>query len=168
MDVGYYALQPEPRKSSCPPYSLIASNQETKAPSNKKTTTGCSCSGTGGSVVKPLRHLAHHEGAHFAVLGFSGFISMVDIHSMAASSHPSHHEREVERGATSRPRVGRPRHTGGRSGATTVIVESLPQRTAGAMPAPSVVAGANATLLTARQLLNNPPSMHHFDIWRAR
>jgi hypothetical protein len=76
---------------------------------------------------------------------------------MAASSHPSRHEREVERGATSRPRVGRPRHAGGRSGATTVIVESQPQHTAGAVPAPSMVAGADATLLAARQLLNNPP-----------
>jgi hypothetical protein len=90
-------------------------------------------------------------------LVFSGLIIMVGIHSMAASSHPSGHEREVERGATSRPRAGRPRHAGGRSGATTVIVESQPQRTAGAGPAPSVVAGADATLLAARQLLNNPP-----------
>jgi hypothetical protein len=78
---------------------------------------------------------------------------MLDIHSMAASSHPSRHER----GATSRPRVGRPRHAGGRSGATTVIVESQPQRAAGTVPAPSVVAGADETLLVARQLLNNPP-----------
>jgi hypothetical protein len=76
---------------------------------------------------------------------------------MAASSHPSRHEREVERGATSHPRAGRPRRTGGRSGATTVIVESQPQRTTGVVPAPSVVAGADATLLEARQLLNNPP-----------
>jgi hypothetical protein len=37
------------------------------------------------------------------------------------------------------------------------MVESQPQRTAGAVPAPSVVAGADATLLAARQLLNNPP-----------
>jgi hypothetical protein len=76
---------------------------------------------------------------------------------MAASSHPPRHEREVERGATSRPRAGRPIRTGGRSGATTVMVESQPQRTAGAVPAPSVVAGADATLLVARQLLNNSP-----------
>jgi hypothetical protein len=76
---------------------------------------------------------------------------------MAASSHPSRREREVERGATSHPRAGRPRCAGGRSGATTVIVESQPQRTAGTVPAPSVVAGTDATLLAARQLLNNPP-----------
>jgi hypothetical protein len=97
------------------------------------------------------------RGARLAVLGFSGFITMVDIHSMVASSHPSRHEREVERGATSRPRVGRLRRAGGHSGATTVIVKSQPQRTAGAVPAPSVVAGADVTLLAARQLLNNPP-----------
>jgi hypothetical protein len=83
---------------------------------------------------------------------------MVDIHSMAGSSHPSGHEREVERGATSRPRVGRPRRAGGRSGATMVMVESQPQCTTGAVPAPSVVAGVDATLLAACQLLNNPPS----------
>jgi hypothetical protein len=82
---------------------------------------------------------------------------MVGIHSMTACSHPSRHEREVERGATSRPRAGRPRHAGGRSGATTVIVESQPQRIAGTVPAPSMVAGADAVLLAARQLLNNPP-----------
>jgi hypothetical protein len=75
---------------------------------------------------------------------------------MAASSHPSRHEREGERGATSHPRAGRPRHAGGRSGAITVIVEIQPQRAAGTMPAPSVVAGADATLLAARQLLNKP------------
>jgi hypothetical protein len=32
------------------------------SPSNKRTTAGCSCSGTGGSVVKPLRHLARKGG----------------------------------------------------------------------------------------------------------
>jgi hypothetical protein len=35
---GITLLRPEPCKSSRPPYSLIASNQETKAPSNKRTT----------------------------------------------------------------------------------------------------------------------------------
>jgi hypothetical protein len=76
---------------------------------------------------------------------------------MVASSHPSHHEREVERGAISCPRAGQPRRAGDRSGATTVIVESQPQQTAGAVPAPSVVVGADTTLLAACQLLNNPP-----------
>jgi hypothetical protein len=37
------------------------------------------------------------------------------------------------------------------------MVESQPQRTAGAMPAPSVVAGVDVTLLAARHLLNNAP-----------
>jgi hypothetical protein len=76
---------------------------------------------------------------------------------MAASSHPSRHERGGERGATSRPRAGRPRHAGGRSGATTVIVESQPQRATSTVSAPSVVADTDATLLAACQLLNNPP-----------
>jgi hypothetical protein len=52
----------QPCKSSCPSCSSIASNHEIKAPSNKRTTTGCSCSSTGGSVIKPLRHLVHREG----------------------------------------------------------------------------------------------------------
>jgi hypothetical protein len=46
--------------------------------------------------------LARQEGGHFVVLGFSSFITMVDIHSMAASSHPSRHEREVESDADAR------------------------------------------------------------------
>jgi hypothetical protein len=48
--------RPEPRKSSCPPCLSIASDQETKTPSNKRTTAGCSCSDTDRSVTKPLRH----------------------------------------------------------------------------------------------------------------
>jgi hypothetical protein len=54
--------RPESRKSSCPLRSSIANDQETKAPSNKRTTSGYSCSSTGGSVIKPLRHLARQEG----------------------------------------------------------------------------------------------------------
>jgi hypothetical protein len=46
----------------CPPRSSIASGQGTKALSNKRTTAGCSCSSTGGSVTKPLRHLACQVG----------------------------------------------------------------------------------------------------------
>jgi hypothetical protein len=47
---------PESRKFSCPLHSSIASDQETKVPSNKRAIPGCSCSGTGESVIKPLRH----------------------------------------------------------------------------------------------------------------
>jgi hypothetical protein len=83
---------------------------------------------------------------------------MVDIHSVAASSHLSHHGRETEGEATSRSRAGRPRRAGGRSGATIVLVESQPQRIASTAAASSVAAGVDATLLAARQLLNNPPS----------
>jgi hypothetical protein len=48
---------------SSPPCSPIANIRETYTLSNKRTTTGCSCSSVGGSVVKPLRHLARLEGA---------------------------------------------------------------------------------------------------------
>jgi hypothetical protein len=48
--------RPEPRKSSYPPRSFIASDQETKAPSNKRITTGCSCNSTDENITKPLRH----------------------------------------------------------------------------------------------------------------
>jgi hypothetical protein len=56
VDVGITLQWPESRKSLCPPRLSIASDQETKTPFNKRTTAGCSCSSTGGSVVKPLRH----------------------------------------------------------------------------------------------------------------
>jgi hypothetical protein len=84
-------------------------------------------------------------------------MTMVNIHSMAASSHPSRHEREAEGGATSSPRAGQSRCSGSRLGATTVIVESQPQHTAGMAVPPPVAAGTDATLQMARQLLNNPP-----------
>jgi hypothetical protein len=53
---------------------------------------------------------------------------MVDIHSVAASSHPSRREREgereSEREATSRSRAGQSRRTCGCMDATTVMLES--------------------------------------------
>jgi hypothetical protein len=55
---GITLRQPEPRKSSYSPCSSIADDQETKALSNKRTTTGCSGSNTSGSIAKPLQHLA--------------------------------------------------------------------------------------------------------------
>jgi hypothetical protein len=54
--------RPEPRKSSCPSHSSIASDQETKALSNKRTTAGCSCSSTDGSVAKPLQQKCSLDG----------------------------------------------------------------------------------------------------------
>jgi hypothetical protein len=54
--------RPEPRKFLYQPCSLIASDQEIKALSNKRTTMGCSYNSTGGSVIKLLWHLAHQEG----------------------------------------------------------------------------------------------------------
>jgi hypothetical protein len=54
--------RPEPHKSSCPPCSPRANNQEAKCLLHKRTTVGCSCSGSRGSVTKPLRYLVHQEG----------------------------------------------------------------------------------------------------------
>jgi hypothetical protein len=72
---------------------------------------------------------------------------------MAASSHPSHRERE----ATSRSRAGWSQRASGRADATTVVLESQPQRTAGTTTSPLAAAGIIAALLAVRQLLNNPP-----------
>jgi hypothetical protein len=49
---------PESHKSWCPSRSSIANDQETKATSNKRTTTDCSCSSSGGSVVKTTSTVA--------------------------------------------------------------------------------------------------------------
>jgi hypothetical protein len=46
----------EPRKSSCPPRSSGANTQKAKGLPRKRTTADRSGSGSGGSVVKPLRH----------------------------------------------------------------------------------------------------------------
>jgi hypothetical protein len=79
---------------------------------------------------------------------------MVDIHSVAASSHPSRRERESERETTSRSRASRSRRPRGRTD-TTVVLES--QSTAGTMASLLAAVGPDAALLAARQLLNNPP-----------
>jgi hypothetical protein len=84
-------------------------------------------------------------------------ITMVDIHSVVASSHPSHREREPEREATSRSRAGRSRWAGGHTDATTVVLESQPQRTMGTTTSAPTAAGIDAALLAAHQLLNKPP-----------
>jgi hypothetical protein len=82
---------------------------------------------------------------------------MVDIHSVVASSHPSHCEMESERETTSRSRTRRSRRAGGRTDATTVMLENQPQRTAGMTASPPEAVGIDTTLLAAHQLLNNPP-----------
>jgi hypothetical protein len=46
---------------------------------------------------------------------------------------------------------------GGRTYATTVMLESQPQCTAGMTASPLTVADIDAVLLAGRQLLNNPP-----------
>jgi hypothetical protein len=75
--------------------------------------------------------------------------------SVAASSHPSHRERESERETTSRSRAGRSRRPRGRTDTTTVVLESQP--TAGTTASPPAAVGPDAALLAVRQLLNNPP-----------
>jgi hypothetical protein len=91
-----------------------------------------------------------------AVLGFS-FIAMAGVHPVATSSHPSRRERESERETTSRSRMGRSRRTGGRTDATTVMLESQPQCTTGMTATLPAVVGLDIALLAVRQLLNNPP-----------
>jgi hypothetical protein len=83
---------------------------------------------------------------------------MVDIHSVVASSHPSRHEREPEREATSRSRAGWSQRAGSHVDATTVVLESQPQRTVGTTAYPPATVGIDIMLLVVRQLLNNPPS----------
>jgi hypothetical protein len=79
----------------------------------------------------------------------------VDLHSVAASSHPSRRERESERKTTSWSRAGRPRRSGDHKDTTTVMLESQPQPTAGTPASPPAVVGLDVALLAARQLLNN-------------
>jgi hypothetical protein len=90
-------------------------------------------------------------GANRCFLVFSS-IAMV---SVAASSHPSHRERESERETTSRSRAGRSRWPRGRTDTTTVVLESQP--TAGTTASPPAAVGPDAALLAVLQLLNNPP-----------
>jgi hypothetical protein len=84
---------------------------------------------------------------------------MVDIHSVAASSHPSRHERESERETISWSRAGWSRWPRGRTDTTTVVLESQP--TTGMTASPPAAVGPDAALLAARQLLNNPPQPEH-------
>jgi hypothetical protein len=68
--------------------------------------------------------------------------------SVAASSHPSHREKESEQKTTFRSRAGQSRRPRGRTDTTIVVLESQP--TAGTV-------GPDTVLLMARQLLNNTP-----------
>jgi hypothetical protein len=74
---------------------------------------------------------------------------------VAASSHPSRRERESEWETTSQSRAGQSRRPRGRTDTTTVVLESQPAT--GMMVSPPAAVGPDATLLAARQLLNNPP-----------
>jgi hypothetical protein len=95
---------------------------------------------------------------------------MVDLHSVAASSHPSRRERESEQETTFQSRAGWSRWSTGRTDATTVVLESQPQRTAGTTASPPAAVALDVALLAARQLLNNPPptgaSPSAAELWR--
>jgi hypothetical protein len=82
---------------------------------------------------------------------------MVDLHSVAASSHPSHRERESERETTCWSRAGRSQWPKGRTDTTTVVLESQSQPTARTTASLPAAVGPIVALLVARQLLNNPP-----------
>jgi hypothetical protein len=101
--------------------------------------------------------LARQEGGAFCHSWCSSSITMVHIHSIAASSHPSRQERESDREATSCSRAGRPRRGGGRSTATARVDAAQCQHSASAAAVPLPVATAEAMMHTVRQLLNNPP-----------
>jgi hypothetical protein len=75
---------------------------------------------------------------------------MMNIHSVAASSHPSRHEIETEGETTFRSMAGRPRRASGRTDAKTVVIESQPQRTAVTAAAPPAAAAIDVALLAAR------------------
>jgi hypothetical protein len=75
--------RPGPYKSLCLPRSSIASDQETKAPFNKRTTSGCSYSGTSESVTKPLQHwlstLLSIESSRILLNGTPGNVSAMPV-----------------------------------------------------------------------------------------
>jgi hypothetical protein len=85
---------------------------------------------------------------------------MVDIRSIAGSSHPSHHEQGTGQEATSRSRVGRS-HWMNAYGATTAVWATAAtahwQLSAAAAVMMPLGAGPEATLVEAHQLLHNPP-----------
>jgi hypothetical protein len=88
----------------------------------------------------------------------SSFTTMVDIRSIAGSSHPSHHEQE----ATSCSRVGRSHwmktHGTTATWTTTAATQRQCSAAMAAMTPPS--ASPEATLEAARQLLHNPLRAH--------
>jgi hypothetical protein len=85
---------------------------------------------------------------------------MVDIHSMAAFSHPSRRVQETEREVTSRSQVGRSQRAGGQFMAMIAATAMQHQRSVGMVRTPPPAAGVEATLVAACRLLNNPPSVH--------
>jgi hypothetical protein len=82
---------------------------------------------------------------------------MVDIRSMAVSSHPSHQEQETEGEATSLSAVGRSRRAGGHTTAAVGIAAPRHQHLTSTVVTPPPAVAAEATLVATHQLLNNPP-----------
>jgi prepilin-type processing-associated H-X9-DG protein len=67
---------------------------------------------------------------------------------------------ETEGEATSHSRAGRSRHAGGRNVAMADMAAPQCQRSASIAVTPPHTAAVEATLVVARQLLNNPPPPH--------
>jgi hypothetical protein len=78
---------------------------------------------------------------------------------MAASSHPCRGVQETEREVTSRSQAGRSRHTGGHSGHDSRDCYVAPALGRDGLDT-AASGGVEATLVTARRLLNNPPTVH--------
>jgi hypothetical protein len=84
---------------------------------------------------------------------------MVDIRSIAGSSHPSHHGQGSEQEATSYSRAGRTRRMNACDATTTVVATAAAAHRQHSVTTTAVTppgAGPEAT----RQLLHNPPGPH--------
>jgi hypothetical protein len=88
---------------------------------------------------------------------------MVDIRSIAGSSHPSRHGQWSKQEATSCSRVGRSRRTNARDATTTVVaIAATAHRQHSAATTAMTPPGASpeATVQATRQLLHNPLAPH--------
>jgi hypothetical protein len=88
---------------------------------------------------------------------------MVDIQSIAGSSHPTHHKQGTKQEAASHSRVGQSYRMNTR-GTTTSLVATIAaahrQHSAATVAVPTPGAGPKATLEVAFQLLHNPLGPH--------
>jgi hypothetical protein len=85
---------------------------------------------------------------------------MVDIRFMAASSQPSHQERETEGEATSRSRAGQSRCASGHTVTAAGVASSQRQHSAGTTVTPPPMTTSEAMMAAARWLLNKPLPPH--------